>query len=1020
MVLLALFGIALDLHFTSSAVADLLPPNTLRISEGFKNPLGFYDKEPSFSWRVSADSQVKSQSAYRIVVASDPALLPEKADLWDTGKTDSNQSVWVRYSGHSLDSRNLVYWQVKYWDEKDRQSSWSEQAQFELGLLNNSDWKGKWIQMQGPKAFPPPQVWLEDPQQRDREGINITINRAEYGIHTANGETVDISDSIRQMVHQDEYLLQVSDRLAKQSTFSAGEAKLLIDYDLNLKHVRKLLTQGTTFNLLSREEYVTLVPEYFRKQFELTGPIKKARLYITARGLYQVHINGERIGEDHMTPGWTTYNSWIESLTYDVTEQLRKGNNVIAAILSEGWYAGRIGSPGKYTETHPELLCQLEVTFSNGKKKVIVTDRNWKATNQGPIRVSSIFDGEVYDARKEMAGWKSTGFDDSQWSPVTASDLDPNVSIAPKQQPPVRVTEKINALHVTEPEPGKFVFDFGQNVVGKPSIKIPVKKGETIRIRFAEMLNPGGTLYTENYRSARSSDYYVAASDKSITWEPTFTFHGFRYVELSGFSTDVGPQSNWVTTHVLHTDFERTGRFTSSHEKLNRLQENIIWGQRGNFLDIPTDCPQRDERQGWTGDAQIFCPTSLFNYDTHAFWKSWLRSMRANQREDGIIPWIVPSSREFKKFGSAAWGDAAVVVPWEVYLRTGDVSVLEENYRMMRRWVAAYEPDAKNHIVNRDGFGDWLQPYSKGDLQKKRGVLVGETALELIATAYYGRGTEIMQQVASVLGRDEDANFYKEERSKIRDAFSREFFDQQGRLTTKFETQTGYLLALAFDLLKPSLKAGAIRNLLREVDEAHGHLRTGFVGTPLLAPVLDENGHSARAYSILFKESYPSWFFSINQGATTMWERWNSFSHADGFGDAKMNSFNHYAYGAIGQWMYERVAGLAPDSKHPGYKHFFIQPIPGGPLTKARAELETPYGKAVSGWQRVEDSIVIYATVPTNSTATLIVPQIKEGEPKLSLDGKPCSLDRHDNQHRYEIAPGKYEFILKTGSLPLE
>jgi alpha-L-rhamnosidase len=885
------------------ALAQCPSPVKLRVSEGFHNPIGFYDATPSFSWQLPQDGSVRQQSAYRIVVATAETLLPDHADLWDSGQVDNSQSVWIAYQGKPLQSRQHVYWQVQYWDEQGRAANWSATAHFELGLLNNADWLGQWIRME-----------------------------------------------------------------------QTG--------DLPTKHI----------------------PEYLRKEFAVPSALVSARLHVTAKGLYEVYLNGARVGHDYMAPGWTPYHQRIETLTYDVTDQLRKGTNAIGAMLGEGWYAGVLMTPKPvYPDVRPQVLLQLEILRADGQIQVLVTDRTWKATNEGPIRFSGIYDGEVYDARLEMPGWNRVGFDDQAWDAVHTERVTAAVPLVPKRHYPVRITESLPSVRITEPTPGAFVFDLGQNLVGWPVLTMPVQAGKTVTVRVAEMLEQDGTLYTKNYRSAKSTDYYTGAEDGTVTWHPTFTFHGFRYVELSGLPQGVQPQKSWVVGKVLHSDFGQSGRFTSSHAKLNQLQHNITWGQRGNYLDIPTDCPQRNERLGWTGDAQVFCPTSLFNYDVHSFWASWLQSVREEQDADGLVPWVVPDIMGGK--GSPGWGDVAVISPWDVYVRTGNREILIDNYDMMQRWTAAYAREAKDFIVKRKGFCDWLQPYPQNEDTRR-----ADTPLEVIATAYFGRCTTIMQQAATVLGRDAEAKRYERQLQAIRRAFSRTFFDRNGKLTTKIPTQTAYLMALGFDLLEPELRDSAIQNLLELIDAAEGHLRTGFLGTPLITFVLDDCGHTDIAYQVLFKETYPSWFYSINQGATTMWERWNSYSHQDGFGDAGMNSFNHYAYGAIGQWMVERMAGLAPDPRHPGYRHFYIQPHCGGPLTSARAELETPYGPAVSAWHRSPERLTIEATVPPNTSATLVVPTTKGIRPKVSESGKRCQLIREGDRFLYTLKPGKYTF----------
>lgn len=701
-----------------------------------------------------------------------------------------------------------------------------------------------------------------------------------------------------------------------------------------------------------------------QRGFELEGSIEKARLYVTARGLFEVSLNDEKVGNDHFANGFTSYSNRLDSLTYDVTDQLQQGENSLDVLLAYGWYAGRFGWSGQRQNygDYPELLLQLEVVYEDGRTERIVSDESWQSSMDGPILFSSIYDGEHVDARKQ--------WDD--WQPVIAEPELGSARIVPKPFAPVRETEFLPVKEIIEQEDGRYIFDLGQNMVGWARLNIPVVEDQTTRVRFAEMLNPDGTMHTDNYRTAKSTDFYTAAENGNVEWEPKFTFHGFRYVELSGLPEGVTPQKDWLTGVVLHSDLTKTGSFETSHAKLNHLQRNITWGQRGNFLDIPTDCPQRDERAGWTGDAQVFVPTSMFNYDSHAFWKSWLTSMRDDQMENGNIPDIIPDI--LGKGGSPGWVDAVTFIPWEIYLRTGDTEVLTENYDMMEGLLGWYRNQMVDGLMpNIQGYGDWLQPYSSNDR-------FGDTPHSILGLAFYGRSSQVMADVAAVLGNDQDARKYTAEAESIAQSFADYYFDAEGRLQNVPETQTSYLLAIEFDLIPDSMKERATQNLVRLIDEADGHLRTGFLGTPYIVSVLEEMGRQDLAFSILFKESYPSWFYSINQGATTMWERWDSYSLEKGFSGAGMNSLNHYAYGAIGQWMYERIAGLAPDPAHPGYKHFFVRPLFPAQLDWAQAELETAYGKAFSGWKKENGKIIMEVIVPPNTTATIEFPNDREPE----------------------------------------
>lgn len=712
---------------------------------------------------------------------------------------------------------------------------------------------------------------------------------------------------------------------------------------------------------------------WLRKNFQTRSSIEKARLHVTARGVFELQLNGKGVAEDYFANGWTPYDERLDTLTYDVTDQLIQfATNELVAKLGTGWYAGRLPFETKERGPYgkqPELLLQLEISYRDGSVETVVSDESWQGTYEGPILASSFYDGETYDARRLPRNWQAV---------VANSELGP-AKLQPKPFAPIRKVDELIPNSINEVEPGRYVFDLGQNMVGLARIRIPIKVGETVTLRFAEMLLPDGSLYTENYRTAKSTETYIAANEGLIEWEPSFTFHGFRYVELSGLPPGSVPKADWVTGIVLQTPLQSIGSFECSLPKLNQLQSNIRWGWIGNSLDIPTDCPQRDERAGWTGDAQVFAPTALFLTDSLAFWKSWLQSMRMEQDENGVIPDIVPTARKKWRNLGPGWMDAATFIPWEAYIRTGDKSVLSDNYAMMIQLVDWYRSQSNDGLIRQmsKGYGDWLQPHqiTPPDPKKNMSDRMGDTDFAYLGNAFYARSLQILANTAATLRKTEEATQYSAEAEALREKFRDRYFSPDGKLLLPIETQTAYALAISFNLLPAELEKKAGQHLSRLVEQSNGNLRTGFLGTPHLIPALDKTGHSELAFSILTKETYPSWFYSINQGATTMWERWNSYSHEDGFGDASMNSFNHYAYGAIGQWMYERLAGLAPDPETPGYKHFFIRPLTDIPLDSAKAELETPYGTISCSWIRADDgSVTLSAMVPPNTTATLAMP----------------------------------------------
>lgn len=727
-----------------------------------------------------------------------------------------------------------------------------------------------------------------------------------------------------------------------------------------------------------------------RKTLKLAAAPREARLYITARGIFEPCINGERIGLDHLAPGWTDYRRRFEYLTYDVTKNLRAGDNELSALLADGWYCGFFGfkrSRDHYGDT-PALYAVLRIVETDGSVRWIGTDSTWRAST-GPVLNADLYDGESFDARlvfgqKEKSA-KALSF---PWVPLAA-----------KAFGRVRTTEELPAIKLTQPAKGRHVFDLGQNMVGNIRLRIKAPRGTKITIRYAEMLEADGTLYTANYRSAKSTDTYVCSGKGLETYEPRFTFHGFRYVELTGLKTK--PRIDSITGLVWHTEMTPTGSFECSDPLVNKLQSNIRWGQRGNFLEVPTDCPQRDERLGWTGDAQVFIPTAAFNYDVAAFFRKWTRDLADGQHATGAYPDTAPdlffNIWPSSVGGNAAWAEAGVICPWVVYQKYGDTRILEENYPAMVRYVAHLEKTSDNLVRPDTCFGDWLSPEAtRPDW--------AATPCDLIGTAYFARTAELLAKIAAVLGRDADARNYASLHKRIAAAFNRHYVTADARLAG--DTQTAYLLALAFDLLPEKKRPAALAHLERTLKRRNDHLCTGFVGTPLLCPVLTRFGRADLAYKLLFNDGYPSWLYPVKNGATTMWERWNSWTPDKGFGDASMNSFNHYAYGAIGEWMYSTVAGIGELS--PAYKKILLHPILNGKLTHASASLDTPHGVATSAWKRSGKTVTWSVVVPPNTTAVAVPPCASLDDILVAHDGIPKTL--HEGAPALALAPGLYVF----------
>ncbi len=753
-----------------------------------------------------------------------------------------------------------------------------------------------------------------------------------------------------------------------------------------------------------------------RRGFEAKKDIVRARLYVSSMGLYEMQINGKRVGNQYFTPGWTAYDYRYQYQTYDVAEWLKAGKNSIGATLGDGWFRGYMAwdhnrnSYGKQLA----LLAQLVITYKDGSQQIVASDENWKAAT-GPIVNSDIYNGETYDARLERAGWSEAGYDDKEWSGVSVMES-PKAKLVAPAGPPVRAIEEIKPVKIIKTPGGDTVLDMGQNMVGWLRVHVAAPAGTTIALRHAEVLDSKGNLYTENLRAAQGTDHYTTKGGGVETFEPHFTFHGFRYVAVDGWPGELPLDA--FTGVVVHSAIEPSGTFETSNAMLNKLQHNIVWGQKGNFVDVPTDCPQRDERLGWTGDAQVFARTACFNHDSAAFYTKWLKDVALDQQDDGAVPYVIPNllSHSTRKGSSASagWADVATVVPWTVYLSYGDRRVLEEQYPSMKAWVEYMRKQVGDTYVWSNGFsfGDWLA-FATNDSDYPGAT----TDKDLIQTAYFARSTDLLRQTAEVLGKKGEAEEYSALLDHIRAAFQKEFVTPNGRLSSN--TQTAYSLALAFDLLPESQRKQAAERLADDVDNFK-HLTTGFLGTPLLCKVLSDYGYFDQAYMLLNRTEYPSWLYPITKDATTIWERWDGIKPDGSFQDKGMNSFNHYAYGAIGEWMYRVIAGIDIDSAQPGYKHVLIQPHPGGGLTSAKASVHSMYGKVASLWEVKDGKMTMEVEVPANTTATVRLPgaraeDVTEGGKRLKSDSAISGIRQEKDAAYVEIGSGTYEFVFSYG-----
>jgi alpha-L-rhamnosidase len=880
---------------------NVIAKNELKqlICEYKTNPLGIDVQKPRLSWQLVSSENDVMQTAYEIRVAESPAKLNSNKLIWSTGKVNSSQSVSVIYNGPALISMQQLYWQVRVWDNKNKATSWSEPASWEMGILKPAAWKASWI-----------------------------------------------TDG--------------TEKVAKGSKPA----------------------------------------QYFRKEFAVAKKIKSARVYITALGLYKLQINGAKVSSDLFTPGWTSYNKRLQYQTYDVTSML-KAQNAIGVVISDGWYRGYIGwsSQSDYYGKKLALLLQMQITYSDGTSETISSDDTWKVTQNGPIIESDIYNGELYDARLELKGWDQPGFDTNKWNKVAIINQSNDILMA-SQGVPVKAIQEIKPIKLINTPKGEMVFDMGQNMVGWTRLKVNGKKGDQVTLKFAEVLDKAGNFYTENLRAAKATDVYILKGEGTETYEPSFTFHGFRFVKIEGITA---PTLDQITGIVVHSDMKPTGTFSCSDTLINQLQHNIQWGQKGNFIDVPTDCPQRDERLGWTGDAQVFSMTAAFNFNVAAFYTKWMGDFTADQTADGRIPDVIPDVLHGGG-GSTAWSDASVIVPWTVYRAYGDQRILETQYPSMKAWVGYMTSKAgEKHLwIGGTHYGDWLAfATTQSDYPG------ATTEKDLIATAYYYYSTNLLSKIAAIIGQKEDAANYQKLAADIKTAFVQEFVTPNGRLVS--HTQTAYALALAFDLLPENLIPKAAAYFAADVQK-FGHLTTGFVGTPLLCKTLSAIGRDDLAFMLLNNKNYPSWLYPVLQGATTIWERWDGQKPDGTFQDVGMNSFNHYAYGAIGEWLYRHVAGIDIDTNHPGYKHILLAPHPGGGLKNASAEILTLYGKASSSWKFENEDFVYEVVIPANTTATVTLPYANADQVKQDGLAVKAGFVQKNNDLEINLGSGKYVF----------
>ena len=941
----------IDTHQAAANHPDTLLSLLNLTCEDVENPMGIDVLRPRFGWQIRSYTRGVVQEAFRIILAESKESLDSQTNLiWDTKKCVSGNSIHCRYDGPVFRTGIRYFWKVQVWDNAGHISSWSADAWFETGLLNSSDWKARWIE----PALPP-------------------IRKYSPGLFTLAG-------------------LNKTDKYP--------EEKL------------------TPCSML-------------RKEFTIKKGLKRARIYATAHGIYALEINGVKADDREFAPEFTSYHKLLLYQVYDVTDRLTPGENVLGVTIADGWYGGRIGATGEsaqYGNKHA-LLLQMELEYDDGYREQVNSDESWKCST-GPLVYADIWIGEKYDARLEASSWNKPGFTAAGWKAVDVVDYDmKNLSVQVGN--PVRSVMKIEPTKIIITPKGETVVDLGQNIAGRLRMTVAGEAGTHVTLEHSEVLDEQGNFINNIIGINKDQkDVYVLKGGAREIFEPAFTFHGFRYVKVTGYPGS--PTVKDFTGIVISSAVPATGAFVCSDTLLNQLQHNIVWSQRSNMLSIPTDCPQR-ERMGWTADIQVYGPTAMFNQNLSSFLSRWLRSLKADQLAGGQVPMVVPYTKGYRESlgkylspTSAGWGDACIIVPLELYEKYGDIGILEEYYETMTRWMDYVERQATSYspfgfrmnplnwfnktkrrnekYLWNTGFhyGDWLIPSKTGHGLIGLSIPVLVTR-RIVASAYYGYSTALMANIAGLLGRTEDQKKYTELNAKIKQAFAARYVSGEGKL--KPSLQGIYILALQFDLIPPSVKQKSVTHLVELIKNNGYRLDAGFLSIPFLMDVLCNEGHRDIAYKLLFQDECPSWLYEVNNGATTIWESWKAIAP-----DGKISplSYNHYAFGCIGDWMYRTVGGL--NTVEPGYRSSLIKPDVTGNISSASTSLETMYGTLSNSWAIANGVMTMSVSVPANTTAQIVLPNATKET--ILESGSTLSIARGI----YNISQEKTGVVIQAGS----
>ena len=1023
------------------------------------NPQGIDAAQPRLSWQLQTDARGAKQSAYQILVATSQAKLKSgQADLWDSGKVISDESVLVTYAGKPLAARTECFWQVRVWDASGKPGKWSQSAKWTMGILDVAGWHAKWIGQDSADATNAlagtAWIWTSKTETGDsvsaetnyfRRVVTIPANRKikraifEYtGDNECRGwidqfdlgarnsfKTVKWNNVTTRLEPGKTYLFGLTGRHESTNKNPAGVISLLtieftegeplvIQTDEKWK-VSRNPEDGWNTAGFDDSKWVaakiigpagmepwgeTRVPEdrrqparYLRKEFTIEKKIARATVSFSGLGLSELYVNGKKTGDAVLSPAFAQYDKREFYVTYDVTKDLQRGANALGVILGNGrFYADRSKVyAGTVSFGFPKLLLNLRLEYADGSISEVVSDESWKLTTDGPILANNDFDGEEYDARKELPGWSRPKFNDSKWLLAQLVSA-PGGVLSAEMQPPIRVTQTLKPISVTEIKPGVFIYDLGQNMVGWCRLRVSGLAGTPVTLRHAETLKTDGSLYMANLRGAEVTDIYTLKGGGEEIWEPRFVTHGFRFVEITGFPGK--PDLNSLEGHVVNDDLPSAGNFSCSNELINRIYTNIVWGTRGNYRSIPTDCPQRDERQGWLGDRSEECKGEAYLFDISALYSKWRQDMADAQRTNGSIPDVAPAYWPIYS-DNVTWPSSAIIIPSALERQFGDRGNIAKSYASAKLWMDHMLTFAKDNIISKDNYGDWCVPPEEARLIHSKDP-ARQTDKTLLATSYFYYDLCLMEKYAAQLGKTDDAARWKILAADFKAAFNAKFLNREkGQYSNG--TQTSCVLPLAFGLVPEDMKAKIFATLVANIENVtKGHIGTGLIGGQYLNRVLSDNGRADLCYTIASQKAYPSWGYMVEQGATTIWELWNGNT-----ADPTMNSGNHVMLvGDLVVWFYEYLAGIAPAS--PGFKTIKMQPHPVGDLTFVKATHNSPYGKISSEWQRDGYKFDWQIEIPANTTAGVTIPTGKSGQ--ITCNGKSVAAS-------IELGSGKYHII---------